>query len=735
MSSYWMELMEQQNEAGERITVQIERIVYHNEENSYSILRCSDKQARRSVVVVGIVPGIQQGDTITAEGSWVQDKRYGRQFRIRSFCYERPSSLDAIKAYLASGVIRGVGEKLAERIVAHFGTETLDILDADPHRLSEVTGISKKVVDYIEGSWGEQRVVRELIMFLQPHKVSPKMAVRIFKVYGVDSIQKVRDNPYSLAMDIHGIGFLTADSIADRFGFDKESYERIVAGLIYILSKSAEEGHMYYPVPELLEKSADILQVAKERIEQVLRESLKKTKLFVAEVCGEEEGIYLARHYVYEQGIARDIERIKNSPSSMREADATTLLEKILEEDTANIVLSDEQQQAVVNSIHHKVMVLTGGPGTGKTTITNCIIQMFTRRKGKVMLCAPTGRAAKRMTEATQRTAKTIHRLLEYNPKEERFLYSREHQLSCDLLVLDECSMVDSYLMYMLLQAVPSTATVLLVGDIHQLPSVGAGNVLRDIICSEEVKVFELTTIFRQASESRIIRNAHRVNNGEMPEIEHTKNLSDFYFIPAVEPESVAQTVVAYVQQHIPRRFSFRPVRDIQVLSPILRGITGVQALNIALQEALNPQIDAIQRGERRYGLGDKVMQIKNNYDKDVFNGDVGYICYINTKEKECTVTYDDKNVLYAYHELDELMPAYAISIHKSQGSEYPAVVIPITMQHYIMLQRNLLYTAITRGKKLVVLIGDPKALRIAIHNNTIHKRYTRLQQRIQQLL
>ena len=709
----------------------VKTIVYTNEENGYAVIHLQTESY--ICTAVGILPSIREGDYIKAHGMFVQDKRFGKQFKISTFELIPPSTLHAIVSYLSSGVIKGIGEKLAQRIVDVFQEKTLDILDTDPKALQAVRGISKKIIERIENSWQDQKVVRSLIMFLHPYGVSSKMAVRIYKEYGVDAERKITENPYCLAMDIKGIGFLTADAIAMRFGFAKDSLHRAKAALLYAMLKCTEEGHIYYPKSLLIKKLEEDFEIPETKVIQALSELSAMKKGIVCEEHNAEEGIFLHTYHMYEKNIAHYIHKLLNSPRSLKEEILKNNVYSVLQESA--ITLSAEQQYAVEQAVCNKIMVLTGGPGTGKTTITNCIIRIFEKETNNILLAAPTGRAAKRISETTKREAKTIHRLLEYNPQEDAFAHNESNPLSCKLLIIDECSMIDTMLMYHLLRAIPLGATVLFVGDSNQLPSVGAGNILHDIISSNIVPVVQLTTIFRQAKESRIICNAHRIYKGEMPEIIHTKELSDFYFIPAKDPETVAQQVVDYVTSHIPRRFGFHPMRDIQVLSPIIKGSTGVQALNTLLQKSLNPKKEHIQKGDIFFHLDDKVMQVKNNYDKDVFNGDIGYICYINPKERELTIRFDDKNVLYTFEELHEIIPAYSISIHKSQGSEYPAVVIPLTMQHYVMLQRNLIYTAITRGKELVVIVGDPKAIAVAVANSAVCKRYTRLSPRLQRTL
>ena len=713
----------------------LERVVFHNEENGYTVLRMRVQSKADPVTVVGSMPAPQPGIGLTVTGTWVNDARFGRQFKMESFETLLPATLEGIKHYLGSGLIKGIGKRLAERIVEKFREETFNVLDSDPDLLSQVKGITPRLVSDIKTAWAEHQGIRDLIMFLQPHGVSTSYAVRIFRHYGADALGVVRENPYRLAMDIHGIGFVTADGVAMKLGFAPDSDLRAEAGLLYILRRITEDGHVFYPYEELVQQTADELGVESELIRQAVLTLTREERVVLEDLTGDSgesfQAVYLSRYHHYESKIAYYLQRLLRSPKSVRFADPEELLAGVLR--ILPLELAEEQVEAARASIKGKALVITGGPGTGKTTVINAIIKLFERGKAKILLAAPTGRAAKRMAETTDREAKTIHRLLEYSPREDGFARNENHPLACGLLVVDEASMLDTMLMYHLLKAVPLGATLVLVGDVNQLPSVGPGNVLKDVIASESVGVVRLTEVFRQAAESEIIVNAHRINHGEIPPLKSTREgLSDFYFIRQEDPERAADMIVDLVQNHIPRRFGFDPMDDIQVLTPMHKGAAGVAMLNQRLQAALlRDRGETLQRGERRFHLDDKVMQVRNNYDKDVFNGDIGRVCYVNEGDRELTVRYDDRNVLYAWDELDEIIPAYAISVHKSQGSEYPAVVMPVLTQHYMLLQRNLIYTGITRGKKLVVLVGSPKAMHIAVNNNKMHKRFTWLDKRL----
>lgn len=713
------------------ITGSVERIVFHNTENGYTVLRLAPPNVTDVVTVVGHMPLPRAGVQLHITGAWVNNARFGRQLQAQSAEEVMPASLDGIKRYLASGLIKGIGPSMAERIVAAFGEDTLRVFDEEPQKLLRIRGVGKKNFDRIVKTWNEHKGIRDLMLFLQPHGISAAYALRIYRHYGADALHIVKENPYRLAMDIHGIGFVTADAAAHKLGFAEDHPLRVRAGMLYILMKCSDEGHVYMPADTLLTFTTDQLCVTWDMAEDALC-ALEAEERIVRERMDNEDGVYLSRYYHYESKIAFYLKRLLRSPQSVRLEDADATVAEVAS--GLAITLAPEQVAAVRAAAAHKVMVLTGGPGTGKTTIINALIQVFATAKAKILLAAPTGRAAKRMAESAGREAKTLHRLLEYSPRDDAFTRNENNPLACGLLIVDEASMMDTQLFFHLLKAVPLGATLLLVGDVHQLPSVGPGNVLRDIIASKAVHVAELTEIFRQSAESEIICNAHRMNKGEVPALESSRDrLSDFYFIRQSDPERVADLVVDLVKNHIPRRFNMDPVDDIQVLVPMHKGTVGAGNLNARLQEALNTRsrTQHVQRGDKRFGLDDKVMQIRNNYDKDVFNGDIGRIVVLDPHERALTVRFDERNVTYNFDELDEIVPAYAITIHKAQGSEYPAVVIPLMTQHYMLLQRNLVYTGVTRGKKLVILVGESKALHMAIRNNKTHTRHTRLAQRL----
>ncbi len=706
----------------------LERIVFHNPENGYIVFRLKIEGKDDVCTVVGVMASPHTGANLSVRGRWISHPKFGRQLQMTEWEERRPATTEGIRLFLASGCIKGVGERWAQRIVNRFGTETLRDLDEDPDRLLEIPRFGKKRLEAVKGSWAEHQGVRELMIFLQPHGIGPAHAVRIYRFYGQQALDIVQENPYRLAMDIHGIGFATADALAQKLGFSSDSPLRAEAGALYMLLTLTDEGHIYYPRQKLVELTGEKLDISMGLVDEALDKLQLDERIFI-ENLGDHEGVYLLRNHIYESKIAFYLKRLLGSPKSVRFLDAKKSVREVLSR--MPIELAPEQREAVHAATQAKVMVLTGGPGTGKTTILNAIIQVFADARAKILLAAPTGRAAKRMSETSGREAKTIHRLLEYSPKEDGFARNENNPLACGLLVVDEASMMDTMLMYHLIKAAPLGATLLLVGDVNQLPSVGPGNVLRDVIASGVVPVVELFEVFRQAAESDIICNAHQINKGEMPTLRQGSNQkTDFYFFRQEDPDAAAALIVDLVTRRIPERFHFRS-EDIQVLSPMLKGAVGVNNLNKLLQDAVNPQDLFLLRGERQYRFGDKVMQIRNNYDKDVFNGDMGTVIAVDKEARELSVRYDERNVPYVWEELDELVPAYAISIHKSQGGEYPVVVIPLLMQHFVLLQRNLVYTAVTRGRKLVVLVGDRKALSIAVRNNKIRHRYTWLAHRL----
>jgi exodeoxyribonuclease V alpha subunit len=716
---------------------QIERITFINDENGFTIARVKASGRKELVTVVGHIVNPIPGEVLAMKGEWGRHPKFGEQFKI-SYCESAvPATVHGIEKYLGSGLIKGIGPVMAKRIVRKFKEATLDIIEKQSDRLAEIEGIGPKRIAMINKAWAEQKEIRAIMIFLQDHGVGAGYAARIYKHYGNDAIAVVRENPYRLATEVFGIGFLSADRIAEKLGFARDSELRAQAGILYVLHELTDEGHVYYPYEPLLSKCQEILSIDREIVARAVATiSLDKRIVFedlqrAPDDCRENpKAVYLAGYHAAETQLAANLKALIQTPRSTRKIDAEKAIPWIQEK--LEIRLAAKQVEAIQALAEHKVLVITGGPGTGKTTIINAMLRLFTGIRTKILLAAPTGRAAKRMTEATGHEAKTIHRLLEFSFQKGGFQKNADAPLDCDLLIVDEASMIDTLLMHHLLKAVPARATFVLVGDVNQLPSVGAGNVLKDIIDSGAVPVVELNEIFRQARESSIIVNAHLINQGQMPNLVNTPGtLDDFYFIAQEDPQKVLEMIVTLVKERIPKRFGFDPLDEIQVLTPMHRGIVGGTNLNVELQKALNPGEEGISRMGRLYRIGDKVMQIANNYDKEVYNGDIGRITAIDTEGQEVLVTIDGREIPYDFSELDELVHAFAVSIHKSQGSEYPAVVIPILTQHYILLQRNLLYTGVTRGKKLVCIVGTQKALAIAIKNNKTEKRYTLLSARL----
>ena len=693
----------------------VERITYHNAENGFCVLRAKVRGHRDVVTVVGHAATIAAGEWITASGGWVNDRTHGQQFRARFLRTSPPTSADGIEKYLASGMIRGVGPVYARKLVRAFGEKVFDVIEMSPDRLREVDGIGPVRAASILAAWAEQKAVREIMVFLHSHGVGTARAVRIFKTYGADAIQVMTENPYRLARDIRGIGFKTADAIAMRLGIEKTAMVRVRAGISYALTDAMDEGHCGLPTDELVPLAEKLLEVPGDLVRTAVDLELTEGTV-IADRVGETPCVFLAGLHRAERMIAERLMRLASGPLPWSWINPDKALPWV--EERIGLALATSQVAAIRLALMSKVLVMTGGPGVGKTTIVRAILRILAAKGVRLLLCAPTGRAAKRMTEATGFEAKTIHRLLEVDPKGGGFKRSDDNPLDCDLLVVDETSMVDVMLMQALMKAMPDRAALLLVGDIDQLPSVGPGQVLADIIASGAVPVVRLTEVFRQAAQSRIIISAHRINQGSIPDLSPPGTESDFYFVQADDPEAAVPRIIELVKTRIPKRFGLDPIRDIQVLCPMNRGGVGARSLNIELQAALNPAGDAkVERFGWTFASGDKVMQIENDYDKEVYNGDIGYIEGINPVDGELTAIFDGRAVTYAFGELDMLVPAYAATIHKSQGSEYPAVVIPVMTQHYAMLQRNLLYTGVTRGKKLVVLVGQKKAVAIAVRN------------------
>lgn len=739
----------------ENIRCTVERITYQNEENGWSVLRVNVKGYKDVVTLVGNFCDTKVGAVLAVEGNWRMDAKFGKQFQAVNWKEELPSSIVGIEKYLGSGLIKGIGPVYAKKIVAKFGEETLNIIEEDIQRLSEVDGIGKKRIDLIAKSWEKQKDVKDIMVFLQGNGVSSAYAAKIYKAYGKESIDKVKENPYRLADDIWGIGFKTADSIAKNMGYAENDIRRCKSGIIYSLNQLANDGHVYATREQLIKDANEKLGLAeiaanfqttvpntsasspiteeiplgmvaeptpqmRPPVEQALEELISAEELKVEDEC-----IYLPPFYYSEVGVAKKLLELRNAKQDNLFADQVNM-EAIEKE--SGITYDDVQQAAIHMAAESKVMVLTGGPGTGKTTTTQGIISAWKTAGLSILLAAPTGRAAKRMSEATGMEAKTIHRLLGFKPTE-GYKFNEENPLDGDALIVDECSMIDIILMYSLLKAIPPTMRLVLVGDIDQLPSVGAGNVLRDIIESEAIPVTRLTRIFRQAQSSRIVMNAHAINQGYFPNIQNGKD-TDFFFIRAEEPQDAVPQIVNLVKNRLPKAYG-RPVSDVQVLTPMRRSYCGSDNLNIELQKALNPMGVSLSFGGTLYRSGDRVMQIRNNYDKDVYNGDIGTISDVDLEENELLVSFGDKVVTYEKSELDELVLAYATTIHKSQGSEYPIVIIPVFYSFFTLLQRNLIYTAITRAKKICVLIGQMKALGYAVKNLTVEQRNTKLKERL----
>ncbi len=703
----------------------VERVTFHNPDSGFCVLRVKARGHRELVPVVGHAAVIAAGEWVTASGEWVNDRAHGQQFKARFLRTSAPTSIDGIEKYLGSGMIRGIGPVYAKKMVKAFGDRVFDVIEAEPARLREVTGIGAVRAARITTAWADQKTVREIMVFLHSHGVGTARAVRIFKTYGTDAVQVMSENPYRLARDIRGIGFKTADAIAQRLGIARTAMIRVRAGISYALTEATNAGHCGLPLEELLPLAAELLEVEAALVQTALDLELAEGTV-VADHVGDTRCIFLAKLHRAERAIAETLLRLSSGALPWPPIDTERALPWI--EARTGLALAESQAEAIRLALRSKVLVITGGPGVGKTTIVNAILRVLAAKDTVLQLCAPTGRAARRMTEATGMPARTIHRLLETDPRAGGFKRDEHNPIDCDLLVIDESSMVDVLLMQALLAAVPGHAALLIVGDIDQLPSVGPGQVLADIIGSGAVPVVRLTEIFRQAAESRIIVNAHRVNRGLLPDLARPDGDSDFYFVPADEPETAVARVVQLVKTRIPHRFGFDPIRDIQVLCPMNRGGVGARSLNIELQAALNPAGEKkVERFGWTFAPGDKVMQIENDYDKDIFNGDIGYIDDVDPAAAELVASFDGRPVTFLFGELDSLVPAYAATIHKSQGSEYPAVVIPLLTQHYAMLQRNLLYTGITRGKKLVVLVGQKKAVAITVKNVSGRRRWSKL--------
>lgn len=715
----------------EYLSGSIERLTFHNEDSGFCVLKVKAKGRRELVTVVGHAMSVNAGEYVDCTGAWVTNREYGLQFKADQVRIMTPSTVEGLEKYLGSGLVKGVGPYFAKRLVQKFGLQILEIIETAPDRLMELSGIGQYRRDVISQSWQDQKNVRAIMIFLQSHGVGSARAVRIYKTYGQQAIEKVRENPYRLALDIRGIGFKTADLLAERLGVPKDSLMRAQAGIRHVLLENSNEGHCAMQSDQWVKKSVDLLNVPEEIILQAILLEEKAGRI-VHDTIRQEAVAFLTSFYRAEVGVCEQVKRLQAHDATwMKEIDIENAIPWV--ERKTGLKLSNTQQEAIRVGLQNKIVIITGGPGVGKTTLVNSLLKIIQVKTRNIILCAPTGRAAKRLSESTGLEAKTLHRLLEFDPGQHSFKRNESYRLEADLIVVDEMSMVDISMMHHLIKAIPDSAALMLVGDVDQLPSVGPGAVLANLIDSQSLPVVRLTEIFRQAKASQIIVNAHRVNRGQLPVLSPSSNrLTDFYFLQADTPELIHQKLMHVVTQRIPMRFGFDPIRQIQVLVPMNRGGLGARALNIDLQKQLNPNgKNSIHRFGMTWSEGDKVIQTVNNYKKEVFNGDIGFIQEIDVENAALHILFEGRLAEYEIDELDELSLAYATTIHKAQGSEYPAVVIPIAMQHYMLLERNLVYTGITRGKDLVVVVGTPKALSIAVRTLKSNQRLTKLTDRL----
>ncbi len=761
----------------------LERIVFENPDSGFTIGRFSARDYAELITIVGNLASVNPGESLLLSGEWVNNPKYGRQFQIEKYETIQPANVLGIRKYLGSGLIKGIGPKMAARIVSRFGLDTIDVIEQQPQKLGSVPGIGSKRVKMIKQAWEDQREIKNVMLFLQSHNVSTAHATKIYKTYQNDSIPIVKENPYRLADEIYGIGFVTADTIAQKLGIHKDDPHRVQAGIKYVLSQKADEGHVFQHADELIDACGDILEqetqiiemgiLALTQKEEIVLSSEDGTVEFIAEqdivnewlnsesenklideqskyidvidetenqpdlqlsedvsTTLEKSAIYLSPFYYAEIGVANQFKRLlSNTKHEAIQIDINVSLAQL--ENEMDIQFAPQQREAIYTALTERAMILTGGPGTGKTTTTLGMIRLFEELNMSILLAAPTGRAAKRLSETTSKEAKTIHRLLEFSFQDNGFKRNRQNPLVADVVIVDEMSMVDLVLMNRFMQAIPTSATVILIGDTDQLPSVGAGNVLNGLIKSRKIPVVKLTEIFRQAQQSMIVTNAHLINTGDFPKLSGSSD-RNFFFIEEEDPEACVDQITSLISDRLPKHYNYHPIDDIQLLCPMRKGTLGSENLNKCLQDILNPNIEQAIRGWQAFRSGDKVMQVRNNYDYDVFNGDIGRIIGIDQVEKQINVRFPDKQVTYDMADLNELVLAYATTIHKAQGSEYPAVVIPLHTQHYIMLQRNLLYTGITRAKELVVIVGTKQALGICIRNNRVMQRNSYLEQRLQ---
>ncbi len=717
----------------QQLTGVVERVTFHGPDSGFAVLRVQIAGRRGPVTVVGTVPSINAGERIEATGQWIVDRQHGEQFKATTLRCLPPTTKEGIERYLASGLVKGIGAHYAKKIVARFGEKTLEVIDESPTYLAEIKGLGPKRISRIRESWLEQKAVRGIMVFLQSHGIGTSRAVRIYRTYGDRAIDLVRENPYRLATDIWGVGFKTADDLAGRLGIPADSPYRARAALRYLLQQQQTEGHVGYPEEGLLDATHELTGIDHETLRQAV-EAERQSGEIVREPGGEQPWLYLKPVFLAEHHAARLLHRLTQGTHPLGGVNLEPILTAF--EQRAGIELAPAQREAITAATREKTLIITGGPGVGKTTIVRGILDVFAARRQRIALAAPTGRAARRLSETTGREAKTIHRLLEFDPGFGGFRRDNAQPLECDLLVIDEASMIDMTLMYHLLKAVPAGACLILVGDVNQLPSVGPGTVLADVIGSGVVSVVRLTEIFRQAQSSWIVRGAHAILAGDVPESAPAGGDGDFYFVEASTPEAILDRVTALVRERIPKRFGLDAMNDVQVLAPMNRGTLGVEALNQHLQAVLNPPragAGQVERFGTTFRLGDKVIQTQNDYKKEVFNGDIGRVVALDEGERELVVSFDGREVVYDFAELDELMLAYGLSIHRSQGSEYPAVILPLATQHFVMLQRNLLYTGVTRGKKIVVVVGQRRALEMAVQRQEMTQRCCALGRRLRE--
>jgi len=710
----------------------LSKIVYRNPDNDYFIGRLQNEEDNQQITVVGYALDIKPGEKISAAGRWVNSRKYGPQFEIQCIEVTVPATEEGIEKYLGSGLIKGIGPVIASRIVKAFGLETLEIMDKHPGRLNEVEGLGNKRIELIKDEWKKQKDIREIMIFMQSCGISNNYSAKIYNSYGNNSISILKTNPYKLIEDITGIGFKTADGIAGRMGIEKESEFRIKSGVLYLLNEITDAGNCYYPVEDFFRAAIQLLECGETAIINASKQLEAEGKIIIDNHA--DGRIYLKNIFEDEIFVASMLKDIRDTAASLTENNSNKLpAEKILDSFTwqngQKIELDEIQMEAVTKSISEKVLIITGSPGTGKSTILDVITRYYDSLSRKILICAPTGRAAKRLTEATGREAKTIHRLLKYQPKINRFLKDENDPLDADLVIVDEASMIDIRLFKAFLKSLKKTASLILVGDVDQLPAVGPGNILSDIIASNAFTVVKLERIYRQGGKSRIIYNAHRIRDGLFPSIMKNDDKSDFFFVDRIEPQQVVELVLELLTERIPASFNYDPMRDIQVIVPTNRGIVGAVNLNVRIQERLNKNSPYISRGLSDFKLRDRIIQLKNNYEKEVYNGDIGSICDVDNEMKTINVDFDGRNVQYDFYDLDQLSLSYAISIHKSQGSEFKCVIIPILTSHYMLLQRNLLYTAITRARELAVLVGSKKAIGIAVNKNIVEQRFTSLRE------